>query len=316
MINIQIFFDGLFLDEEITYPRLLTFAEDNEASMTNNNPGNIYDDNIAATKAARLNLEAMITGKTGAKGTRKGGTEAKNINRTNAEIYIGNNIGMVRSKFGGKHDPRFIATFPQLMNAFYPVTDKVFLENLEALIVKAHLYTSVLGPDFETDLTALKNHLSLSASDHENQNTEVRTAIVTTQMAADVLSDQLTDNVLLIARNNRRSQTAAALYFNTSLLYAKKRKEFYRRNILANSEADICKITYEPDKIVEFINKGASILTLGMKLAGDRVGQRFQLQPGQKITKRFSDFFTNGDFFYVHNDGEMKGMFRLEIKLP
>jgi len=314
MVNLQIFFDGLFLDYRITYPRLVNFAQDHSSSMSNNNPGHIYDDAITATNAAALNLETLISVKSGAKGARKGGTEAKNIARVNAEVYIGNKIGWCRSLFGGKKDPRFIETFPQLMNAFYPVSDQIFEENLTTLISKAHLYASVLGPEFEDDLTALKEDYVNSITKHEDQNTEVRTDIVTVQMAADVLSDQLTDNVLLVARHNRRSLTAAILYFNVALLYPAKRKEFYKRTIPAKTEADICNIIYEPGKIIVITNTGAVKLTFGMKLAGDKVGQTVTLEHGENSVQRFYYYFTNGTSLYVINDETTKGMFRLDIK--
>lgn len=315
MIDLQNFFDGLFLEKAITYSRLVNYAQDNAASMTNNNPGLIYDDAILATNAAAANLETMIVGKTGDKGARQGGTASKNIARTNAEVYVANNIGWARSLFGGKNDPRFIETFPQLMKSFYPVTDQVFEENLVTLTSKANTYIVVLGVDFFNTLTTLVGDLQDSTSAHSSQTVKVRGDIVTVQMAADVLSDQLTDNVLLVARHNRRSQTASKLYFNTTLLYPVKQREYYDRTIEPHTEDDICPITYAADKIVEFINKGAVKLTFGMKLAGDKVGATIELLPGQEVSKPYSFFFTNGSTFYVINSEGTKGMFHLEIKI-
>ena len=315
MIDLQTFFDGLFLDTKITHPRLVLFAFDNVANMTNNNPGGIYTDAIEATNAAAENLDSICAQKAGTKGTRKGGTTAKDLARRDAEIYIANHTGWARALFGGKNDPRYVATFPQGMKAFYNVPDPVFDDNLKALIEKANTYKAILGDAFETDLTLLLNNFKTAGETHTTQTADVRTIIVTEQMAADVLSDQLTDNLLLIARNNRRSKTAAKLYFNVDLLYPHKLKEIKKGTPAANSETEICPIEYTEDKRTHILNNGAARLTFGMKLNGLKVGKTIALDPGQKANEPFSFYFSNGTSLYVVNNENIEGMFRLEIIL-
>jgi hypothetical protein len=313
MIDLQVYFDGLFQDPKITHPRLVVFAVDNVHNMDNNNPGHIYDDAITATTAAAANLESFTTQKIADLGSRKGGTTAKKLRRRDVEVYIGNRIGWVRALLGGKNDPRFVDTFPQAMKAFYHTADIVFEENLTSLIKKAHFYITELGADFETDLIALKAAYVNAETAQGVKKTAVRSDIVTEQMAADVLSDQLTDNVLLIARHNRRSTTAAGLYFNVALLYPPKTKEIKKGKPAANSEVEICNIVYAAGKYLHIINLGATILVFGMKLNGQKVGNTVTLAPNQKSAEAMSYYFSNGTSLYVINHGNSEGMFRMEI---
>jgi hypothetical protein len=313
MIDLQVFFDGLFQDPKITHPRLCKFAMDNVHNMSNNNPGNIYDDAITATTAAATNLDSFTVQKIADLGSRKGGTTAKDHRRRDIEIYVANRIGWTRALFGGKDDPRFVDTFPQGMKAFYSTTDAIFEDNVTSLIKKAHLYTTELGPVFETDLIALKANYVSAGTTQALQKTAVRSDIVTEQMAADVLSDQLTDNVLLIARHNRRSTTAVSLYFNTTLLFAPKTKEIKKGKLTGSSESEICKIEYAEGKHIHILNTGATRLTFGMKLNDQKVGNIVSLESCQKSDEPMSYYFGNGTSLYVINNGTTEGMFRMEI---
>lgn len=313
MIDLQVFCDGLFREPKITFSRLVVFANDNANNMENNDPTHIYTDAIAATRSAALNLDSLTTKKTIDVGSRMGGTSAKDQARRNIEIYVANHIGWARALFGGKTDPRFVATFPQGMKAFYGKQNDIFENNLDALIEKSHVYVSVLGVDFETNLNTLKAAYASADTTQGTQKTDVRTDIVTEQMAADVLSDQLTDNVLLIAHNNRRSTTAITLYFNVALLFPIKRKEIKKGKPSANTEVDICKIEYTAGKVVHILNNGATRLVFGMKLNNQKVGNTVTVEPGQTVKHPFSFFFTNGTSLYVINTGNTEGMFKMDI---
>ncbi len=313
MINLQVFFDGLFLDLAITYLRLSIFTRDVLLNLTNNNPGGIYTDSINATQSANNNLESIMLAKTSDLGTRAGGVSAKNIARRNLEIYCANHIGWARALFGGKDDPRFIATFPKLTKAFYNVAGPVFEVNIEALISKALLYSSVLGPEFESDLTELYAAYTSADEALGSSKSAVRTDIVTEQMAAEVLSDQLTDVVLLVARNNRKSQTAAKLYFNLDLLYPHTGKEIHKGKIAAHAEAEVCPIDYSHGKRTHIYITGATRLTFGMKLNGVKVGETISLDHGESGNEPFSFYFTNGTSIYVINDTAIEGMYQLDI---
>ena len=312
-IDLQILFDGFFIDPKITHSRLSVFAKDAIFNMIHNNPGGIYDDSIDSTQAAIDNLDSIMSSKTGDKGSRKGETSARNIARRNIEIYCANRIGWARTLFGGKKDARFIATFPKLTRAFYNVPAPKFEDNIEALIGKAHLYSSVLGTDFETDLTTLFNAYSNADASQGTFNTAVRTDIVNEKMDADVLSDQLSDNALLIARNNRKSQTAAKLYFNVDLLYPHTKKEIHKGKPAAHSETEVCPIKYSEGKSVHIYNTGACRLSFGMKLNGIKVGETTTLEHGEKSSQKFDFYFTNGTSIYVENDTDIDGMYQLNI---
>ncbi len=314
MINLQNFFDGLFINKNITHTRLVAFALDNVRNMSipANNPGGIYDDEISATQAAADNLSTFLTTKTGDKGSRKGGTSAKDLARTNVEVYVANRKGWARALLGGKTDPRFIATFPAPLSAMiYNPSDDVFDTNIQALIAKAHLYATQL-PGFETDLTTLYNTFHTADNTHGSQTSAVRTDIVTVDTAAEALDDQLTDNVLMIAHNNRRSQTAAYVYFNVTLLYPEHRLERKKGEPAGRSTTDI-PIDYFAGKRTHFHNKGATTLKIGMKLQGLPVGTIFTVAPDGRINKEFSEYFSNGDNLYIVNEDNVPGMYQLDI---
>jgi len=311
--DLQKMFDSIFYDKNITHERLSICAEDHEIRMINNNPGDIYHDSIDAIHAARLNLDSFRNKKFLDKGTRKGGTSAKDDCRALIEVYVANNIGYCRSKFGGKDNYRYIATFPQGMKAFYNVSDKNFETSVENLISNAHTYVGVLGNTFESELNALYHNYTVADATHGTQMVAYSNDIVTEQMAADVLADQMMDDALLIARNNRRSTTAAQVYFNTALLFPKKGTEIYEGNVPAQSRQEVCDIVYSAGKHTHIHINGAVALTFGMELNGMRVGKLFTGEPDDRLDIAFSDYFTNGTKIYVLNESDMEGMFRMEI---
>jgi len=313
MIDIQRFFDIMFLEKNITHGRLILFGRENELRMINNNPDGIYNDSIDATHSAIENLDMIMKQKTFNKGQRKGGTSAKVQARGLIEVYIANNIGFARSKFGGKDDSRFITMFPNLMKSFYHVADIIFETHVKALIQQAHNYASVLGNDFENDLTNLYNNYSVADETHGSQMVAYSNDIVTEQMAAEALADQLTDNVLVIAHHNRGSNIAAQIYFNPALLYPSKRKSRVKASVPAFTEQEVCEIDYSPGKHTHIHNNGACPLTFGMKLNGEKVGRTITLMPDKKFKGEFNYYYTNGTSFYVINESEMAGQFKFNI---
>jgi len=311
--DLQKMFDGIFYDKNITHERLINCAADHEIRMINNNPGDIYHDSIDAIHASRLNLDSFRKKKFLDKGARKGGTSAKDDCRGLIEVYIANNIGYCRSKFGGKDNFRYIATFPQGMKSFYRASAKNFETSVENLISNAHTYVAVLGNTFESELNALYHNYTLADATHGTQMVVYSNDIVTEQMAADVLADQMMDDALLIARNNRRSTTAAQVYFNTALLFPKKGTEIYEGNVPAQSRQEVCDIVYSAGKHTHIHINGAVALTFGMELNGMRVGKLFTGEPDDRLDIAFSDYFTNGTKIYVLNETDIEGMYRMEI---
>jgi len=311
--KIQSVFDGFLNDPQITHGRLIFFGRDHRIRMFNNNPGGIYTDSIAATDSVLDNLDSIMGQKIIDKGTRKGGTSAKDDCRVLIEVYVADNIGFCRSKFGGKTNSRFIATFPQLMKSFYRTATIAFEKNVEALISKATTYESVLGAGFKNDLIALYHNYTVAGDTHDSQMVAFSNDIVTEQMAANVVADQIMDNLLLIARNNRGSKTAAKIYFNTTLLYPKKGTEIFEGKVPAQSRQDVCDIVYSPGKHTHIYITGAAALTFGMELDGLKVGNLFTGNPGDKLIEAFTDYFINGTKIYVLNESDVEGMYRMEI---
>ena len=121
------------------------------------------------------------------------------------------------------------------------------------------------------------------------------------------------DNLLLIARNNRGSQTAAKVYFDTTLLYPKKGTEIHEGKVPAQSRQDVCDIEYSPGKHTHIHITGAATLTFVMELDGLKVGQLFTGNPGDKLVVAYSDYFTNGTKIYLVNECDIEGMYRMEI---
>jgi len=313
MENLNVFFDSIFNKERITHERMYTFAIDHISRMQTNNPGDIYNIQIGLTQTAADKLKSKITKQTGDTGTRIGGTSAKDGKRAAIEFYVGNQIGVARGAFGGKADPRFIETFPELMNAVYGVTDVTFDTNIAALITKAHKYVAVLGSDFEDTLTTMYAEYTTADSSHVTETTAVSTDKTTEAEAALALSDQMTDNAADIGKNNRRSTTAQALYFNVSLLEGAQTKQVKKGTPEAHTDKDICEIEYAGSKHTKIQNKGAVKLIFGMKLLNVKVGREFTVLPNETINPSFLDYFTNGDTLYVINPEDSIGMYQMDI---
>ena len=312
MIDLQNYFDMLFISPKITHLRLDSFSEDHINKMIANNPGSIYDGSITATTNARNDFAVSIGLKAADKGTAKGDTSAKGVARVALEVYIGNNIGMARGAFGGKTTPKFIETFPNLMNSFYKVDDATFSTNVATLITKATKYVADLGVPFKTALANLYATYSGASSEQGTGVTAVNTDIINENAYAVILSDQLTANVLLIGRNNRGSLTAKFLYFDVPKLYPVQHKEIKKGQPAGGSETDI-PIVYSAGKRTHMHNKGATSLILGMKLLGVKVGTAITMLPDGKINQAFDFYYSNGDALYIINPEAGTGIFQLDI---
>lgn len=313
MINLQNIFDGFFSEERITHERLHNFAIDNVKRMTINNPGGIYARNILDTQGKADTLKGKITGKSTDSGTKIGATSAKDWQRDAIEKYIAVQMPGAIAAFGGKNQPGFQATYPNLMNSFYNVSKADFATNTEALIAKAGTYVAVLGVPFKTTIT---NMYALYEAADDTQVADVAAVgsdIVYEDLAAQALADQLSDNVGDIARNNRRSTTALSLYFTEKLLFPAQIKQIKKGKPAANSTTDICKIEYTAGKRTHIHNKGATKLIFGMKLLGVKVGAVIGLLPDEKANEAFSYYFSNGDTLYVENPDSTEGLFQMEI---
>jgi hypothetical protein len=313
MESLNNFFGSIFNIRTITHERLYTFAIDHISRMQTNNPGDIYNVQIGLTQTAADKLKSKMTKQTGDTGTREGGTSAKDGKRAAIEFYVGNQIGVARGLFGGKADPRFIETYPELMNAVYGVTDVTFNTNIAALITKAHKYVAVLGSDFEDKLTTMYGEYTTADDSHVTETTAVSTDKTNEAEAALELSDQMTDNAADIGKNNRRSTTAQALYFNVTLLEGAQTKQIKKGTPEAHTDKDICPIEYAGGKHTKIQNKGAVKLIFGMKLLDVKVGTTFEVLPGKEVNPAFSDYFSNGDALYVVNPEDSIGMFQLDI---
>jgi len=313
MFDLQSIFEGFFNDKDITHDRLHTFALDNVRRMTLNNPGAIYAQNIMDTQAKADDLKAKKTLKTGDKGTQKGATTAKDLERDKIEKYLAVQMPGAVTAFGGKATEGFRATYPHFMDSFYGVTKEDFSTNVAALIVKANTYVTTLGIPFKDGITGMFATYTAANDTQAMDVVAVSADIDAENASAAILQDQLTDNVCDVAHNNRRSITAKALYFNENLLFGVQHKEIKKGTPEKDSETDICKIVYSPGKLTHFYNKGAVKLIIGMKLLGVKVGVPFTALPNETVKKAFSDYFTNGDTLYVINPEDSIGMYQLDI---
>ena len=313
MIDFQKISDGFFNDEKITPDRLHTYAIDNIKRMKINNPGNVYDTNIIETQKKADALKASKVTKTSDTGTREGGTSAKDDERDLIIKYLAIEIPTAVGAFGGKDKAGFIATFPNLMNSFYNATAADFATNVEALIIKADTYETVLGTPFKDTITSMYDSYSKADDTHTTDTATVGSDIIYEVLTKQALADQLTDNVCDVAHNNRRSTTAMTLYFTEKLLFGVQTKEIKRGKPAPHSET-LIPIVYSSGKRVHAFNKGAAVLTIGMMLEGAKVGETITLAPNGEAKEPFNFFFTNADNLYVINEDAVNaGIYYIEI---
>ena len=312
MEQINDLFTDFFNKPIITNERLGTFALDHIARVVANNPGGVFAGIIASTQTATEALGAAYVQKDATMGDQKGSTSTKNLARKAFSAYISQQEGTIRGKFG-KTSEAYIQFFPNGLSAFNKATDTGYGLLVQNIVNRATQYVADLGVPFKDAVTELADKYLNAEESQTTEKGDVSSTIGVMLTERTDLTKQLTINALTIALQFPLDTEKANIYFNTSLLFAQKRKRIYKGEPAANTTALVTKIVFEAGKFVKMNNKGADELTFQMFLQGNPVGNSFTVAAGEEEEKQMSDFFSNADELKVTNPANVIGKYVVEL---
>lgn len=312
MINLEILFSDLFNEEKIINPRLASYTNDHLARMVSNNPGGVFNTIIANTETAVTAFGVALELKGSSIGNRKGTTVTKNQARKSFTTYIRQQEGTIKGKFGQESEP-YIQFFPNGLTVFNNATDIGYQELVDNIVARATQYVADLGVPFKDAVTALADDYTNAEDAQTTEKGDVSNADAVLDTERTDLTKQLTINALTIALQFPLQPDKVETYFDTSLLFAQKRKRIYKGQPAAGATALVAKIVFEAGKNVKMNNKGAGPLTFQMFLQGNPVGNSFAVTAGKKLEKKMSDFFSNADELRVTNTGTVIGNYVVEL---
>lgn len=312
MQQITDLFNDFFDKREITNERLATFSGDHLTRLNANNPLGVFDTIVANTLTVLTDFGKAYQKKGGSIGDRKGSTITKKQARKAFTDYIRQQEGAVKAKFGEQSNA-YAQFFPDGLNAFNKATDTGYLSLVENISARATQYEADLGVVFKDTVIALATAYKDAEVEQATEKGDVSNTSETLTTERTDLTKQLTINALTIALQFPLQADKAGVYFETSLLFAQKRKRIFKGEPAANTTALVTKIDFEAGKFVKMKNKGAAALTFQMYLQGNAIGNSFTVTPGAEVEKKMSDFFSNADALKVTNAASLIGKYVVEL---
>ncbi len=313
MKKIEDLFTDFFNERKITNERLGSYGLDHVARITaNNNPASTFAAIIANTNNALSAFGTAVEAVGGSIGNRKGSTSTKNLARMAFNAFIRQKEGTIKGQFGETSEP-YIQFFPDGLSVYNKATDLKYKQLIDNIIARATQYQAQLGVAFLNDATTLGNAYKNAEDSQTTEKGDVSNAEDTLAAARIELTTQLTINALTIALQFPLQPEKVTVYFDTSLLFAQKRKHIYKGTPAAGTKNAVAKVEYDAGKIVRMQNKGAAPLEFQMTLLNSYVGNSFTLAPGEKLQKRMDEFFSNADALYVTNNGTVTGQYVVTV---
>ncbi len=312
METISNLFIDLFEVKDLTNNRLESYAVNHLARMVANNPAGKLDALIADTQTAIIAFQQSKNNRYSSLGNRKAYTATKQQARDAFTVFIRQQEGTVRGKFGKKSEP-YLQFFPNKLTAFDRATATGYDLLVKNIVARATQYVAELGVDFKNEASSLAT--AYLTAETEQVETKGIVAATSSQVSKEraALTKQLTYNALVIAAIFLLQEEKAKVYFNTSLLFAPNRKRIYKGKPAAGVAEMVCELNYIAGKFVWMKNNGATELTFQMYLQGNAVGNGFTLKPNEELHQSMGSFFTNADELHVTNHGTEIGMYQVKI---
>ncbi len=304
-------FTNFFDSERITNLRLDTYTKDHLARLIANNPGGVFDDIINDTENAHNAFVKALNDVGGDIGDRKASTLTKEQARENFNAFIRQREGLIKSTFNKPSAP-YTLFFPDGLSPYSFATDQEYELLVNNIVARANQFETELGTPFKDAATAAADAYLTAEQSQTNEKGDVSATRGKLATATAALTRQLTINALTIALQFPLDATKPEIYFETSLLFAQKRKHIFKGEPAAGATELVTDLKYEAGTTLRMKNKGAATLSFQMYLQGNPVGLAFTVTNGQELSKPMSAFYTNADALYVTNLGTVIGKYEVD----
>ena len=311
MEKIKNLFTDFFESKNITNLRLDTYTKDHLARLVANNPSAVFDDIISATESLNSDFLKALNEVGGDIGDRKASTLTKDQARENFNAFIRQREGLIKSTFN-KPSAQYTLFFPNGLSPFSEATDQGYELLVNNIVARANQFETELGTPFKDAATAAAEAYLNAEQSQTNEKGDVSATRAKLATATAALTRQLTINALTIALQFPLDATKPEVYFETSLLFAQKRKHIFKGEPAAGATELVTDLKYEAGTTLRMKNKGAAPLSFQMHLQGNPVGLAFTVNNGQELSKAMSAFYTNADSLYVTNLGTVIGKYEVD----
>lgn len=215
MIRIERFFGNLFDDRDVSSEELRSFAEDHIGKLTT--AGAPYAAMKTATEAVFAPFDEALGERAEQIGSLGGNTVTKNDVVQLVRTKIRQRRGRVVDAFGDT-SAEYREIFPQGLTYYTRATMETMAQRLDYAVEKFTKYQAQLGADLVAEFEGLRTQFAAARDEQVDDKGAVSQARGRVRETRTALELQLTDNVLVLAREYKARPEKASEFFNQSLL--------------------------------------------------------------------------------------------------
>jgi hypothetical protein len=201
--------------------RLLWFANDHRAKLAANNPGGLYDVDLAAIDEAIGGFTESCREEDTRVNLRQAKTESLDDWKAEAMDFLSITKGLITYAFR-ENPPACERFYPHGMTEYRDATREELDLLLQRFLDVVQEYAAVLPPDVLTDIARIRAGYGEALSAQVAQKGEVSESRLSSSVSRITLEDQLMKNLHDIARNNLRRPKIVRVYFDLSIVMPKK----------------------------------------------------------------------------------------------
>jgi len=201
--------------------RLLWFANDHRAKLHANNPGGLYDADLAALDAALVGFTGSYDDEDLDITTRESKTVTLNKWREKALDFFSQTKNLIAYTFRANRDI-YEKFYPHGMKEYHDAGHEELDRLLQRYLEVALEHESRLPPGLVAELQGIVTGYHEALTSQTAQKGEVSESRLASDLGRITLEDQLMKNLHAIARNNLRHPEVVKAYFDLSIVMPRK----------------------------------------------------------------------------------------------
>lgn len=316
MINFKTFFINHLDTKAVSDNTLKELTQKHLTSMSENNPGGIYDTLITDTTQAYTNYFGAMTDEATKIAIKEGKTVTMNIKLTAFKDFVSQQEGLIRSKWGTESE-EYQEFYPQGITEY----TKAPLESIEQIMERyknaATAHQADVGAPFVTDVTTLIDEFIAARQSQISLMAIVEGKKSETSVNRDVVEIQVMKNILIIASNNVGDPSKLEDYFDQSLIRPQKQKT-YSGDVLQGETANVVERSFGEHDEIKASNTGTDVWKVCLApTAGEACTNGITVNPGEDITVTASELgdYENNHFLNITNTDANDGSYSVVVEL-
>ncbi len=218
MFDFKKLFINFFDDEDITSPRLSTFAANAVSRFRTNDSANRFPTLIAQLNTAQIALATELSDVSGAVALRKGKTLVVDGVKANFIKRMSTLEGVIANAFGGRETEGFLAFYPAGVDEYSRVTKTNMPTLTKRVLDMAMANATTLGTALTTELKSFENAWKTARNAQQDKKGTVsanRTQRTAARVAVELV---LLDMIHQVASAFKGDVAQCGAYFDFSIL--------------------------------------------------------------------------------------------------